>query len=58
MLCLTRGSHPAGIREGSQIIVQDHIQVPESFLQIKVQFAPIPLSQMVHSWIQLFKNQT
>lgn len=25
MLCLTCGSHPAGIREGSQIIVQEHI---------------------------------
>lgn len=52
MLCVTHGSHPVGIREGSQIIVQKNIQVPERFLQIEVQFTPISLSQTVlYSWI-------
>lgn len=33
MLCLTRGSYPVGIREGSHIIVQEHIQGLGSFQQ-------------------------
>ena len=41
MLCLTRGSHPVGIKEGSQITVQECIQVYKSFQQIKVPFAHI-----------------